>query len=212
MNEPARADAYLISEDAPLDARNTFGVAARAPLLVEVADAGALPTAFADPRLHDRPVLVLGGGSNLLFAGDPDGVVLALTGTGMRVVEKPDDAHAGGREPAEKLPPRRTRPVNHHILPRTAELRLHIGTSQPPSGHDTRGRDCDEQQEGLEQPNGPRDVIDLQNSEHARVGQSVDQRGLRYAEERCLGVSKDRAIKPGQSEDRNCEPNRADDS
>ena len=30
--------------------------------------------------LRDGPVLVLGGGSNLLFAGDPAGAVLALTG------------------------------------------------------------------------------------------------------------------------------------
>ena len=102
MNDAARPDGYLISEDARLDARNTFGVAARAPLLVEVADVAALPAVFADPRLRDRPVLVLGGGSNLLFAGDPDGAVLALTGTDVRIVDDHGDhaivrADAGGQ-------------------------------------------------------------------------------------------------------------------
>jgi UDP-N-acetylmuramate dehydrogenase len=69
---------YRIVENARLDARNTFGVAARAPMLVEVADAAALPELFGYAMLRDGPVLVLGGGSNVLFAGDPDGAVLAL--------------------------------------------------------------------------------------------------------------------------------------
>ncbi len=71
--------AYRIVENARLDARNTFGVQATAPLLVEVADASALPDLFGKAMPDDCPALVLGGGSNLLFAGDPAGVVLALT-------------------------------------------------------------------------------------------------------------------------------------
>src|SRR5688572_32874581 len=70
---------YRLIENAKLDARNTFGVAARAPMLVEVSDADALPELFGYAMLRDGPVLVLGGGSNLLFAGDPQGAVLALT-------------------------------------------------------------------------------------------------------------------------------------
>jgi UDP-N-acetylmuramate dehydrogenase len=93
---------YRITEDARLEARNTFGVAARAPLLVEVPDAAALPALFRDnAMLRDGPVLVLGGGSNLLFAGDPDGVVLALTGRAHRIVSDDGEraivrADAGG--------------------------------------------------------------------------------------------------------------------
>ena len=71
---------FRLFRDAPLQARNTFGVAARAPLLVDVADAGALPEALAAAAPYDAPALVLGGGSNLLFAGDPAGAVVALTG------------------------------------------------------------------------------------------------------------------------------------
>jgi UDP-N-acetylmuramate dehydrogenase len=74
----ASGHGYRLVENARLDARNTFGIAARAPMLVEVADAAALPELFGYAMLRDGPVLVLGGGSNLLFAGDPPGVVLAL--------------------------------------------------------------------------------------------------------------------------------------
>jgi len=78
---------FRIVENARLDARNTFGVRARAPMLVEVADAGALPELFGYAMLRDGPVLVLGGGSNLLFAGDPAGAVLSLGAQGIGIVE-----------------------------------------------------------------------------------------------------------------------------
>ncbi|HEU0305599.1 MAG TPA: UDP-N-acetylmuramate dehydrogenase [Lysobacter sp.] len=74
------ADSIRIARDAPLQSRNTFGVEATAPVLVEVADATALPALLADREFGAKLSLVLGGGSNLLFAGDPEGVVLALTG------------------------------------------------------------------------------------------------------------------------------------
>ena len=82
---------YRIVENARLDARNTFGVAARAPMLVEVADAAALPELFDYAMLRDGPVLVLGGGSNLLFAGDPDGAVLALGAQRIDILEDDDE-------------------------------------------------------------------------------------------------------------------------
>ena len=78
---------YRLQRDAALGTRNTFGVAARAPLLVEVADTAALSEVFADVVPAGAPVLVLGGGSNLLFAGDPEGAVLALAGRRTTVVE-----------------------------------------------------------------------------------------------------------------------------
>jgi UDP-N-acetylmuramate dehydrogenase len=78
---------YRIVENARLDARNTFGVAACAPMLVEVADTAVLPELFGYAMLRDGPVLVLGGGSNLLFAGDPAATVLALGGQDIRLIE-----------------------------------------------------------------------------------------------------------------------------
>ncbi len=86
---PAGAGIQL-SFDVDLRPRNTLRVLARAPLLLEVDDAGALPAALADARVRGRPLLVLGGGSNLLFAGDPDGVLLSLRTRGIAVVDEVD--------------------------------------------------------------------------------------------------------------------------
>ena len=78
---------YRLVENARLDARNTFGVAARAPMLVEVTDAGALPELFGYAMLREQPVLVLGGGSNLLFAGDAPGAVLSLASQRIDIID-----------------------------------------------------------------------------------------------------------------------------
>ena len=83
--------AYRIVENSRLDARNTFGIAAKAPMLVEVADAAALPELFGYAMLRDGPVLVLGGGSNLLFAGDAPGVVLSLSAQAIHIIEDAAD-------------------------------------------------------------------------------------------------------------------------
>ena len=83
---------YRIVENARLDARNTFGVAARAPMLVEVSDTSALTELFGYAMLRDGPVLVLGGGSNLLFAGDAPGAVLALSSQRIDIIDNQDDA------------------------------------------------------------------------------------------------------------------------
>jgi UDP-N-acetylmuramate dehydrogenase len=91
MTETAAMASYRLVENARLDARNTFGVSARAPLLVEVTDAAALPELFGYAMLRDGPALVLGGGSNLLFAGDPAGAVLALGAQGIGIVEDDGD-------------------------------------------------------------------------------------------------------------------------
>lgn len=77
---------WTLIPDADLSARNTFGVAARAPLLAEVHDPAALPGLFTDPRFDAGRAMVLGGGSNLLFAADPDGPLVALAAGGMRIV------------------------------------------------------------------------------------------------------------------------------
>ena len=69
---------FRLQADADLGRRNTFGVPARAPWLLEVDDHAALAQALDLPQLRGLPLLVLGGGSNLLFAGDPPGAVLAL--------------------------------------------------------------------------------------------------------------------------------------
>ena len=77
--------AWTEVRDASLRMRNTFGVEATAPLLVEVADAAALPGVLAR-HAGDAPML-LGGGSNLLFAGNPPGTVIALATRGIAMTE-----------------------------------------------------------------------------------------------------------------------------
>ncbi len=69
---------WRLIANADLQSRNTFGVAARAPWLVEVEDATALGEVLSLPELQGSAPLLLGGGSNLLFAGDPQSAVIAL--------------------------------------------------------------------------------------------------------------------------------------
>ncbi|MCD9031248.1 UDP-N-acetylmuramate dehydrogenase [Luteimonas sp. Y-2-2-4F] len=83
---------YRLQRRAPLRALNTFGIDATAPLLVEVDDAQALPALAGQGLLGDAasPALVLGGGSNLLFAGDPATPLLRLRGTRIAAVDEHD--------------------------------------------------------------------------------------------------------------------------
>jgi UDP-N-acetylmuramate dehydrogenase len=83
---------WQLTADADLRARNTFHVAARAPWLVEVRDSRALGEALASPPLAGCIPLVLGGGSNLLFAGDPQVAVLSLDTRRIDILE--DDGSA----------------------------------------------------------------------------------------------------------------------
>ena len=78
---------WRLSADAPLQSRNTFGIAASAPWLVEVSDTDALEEVLALPELRDTTPLLLGGGSNLLFAGDSRVPVVCLDTQGIAVLE-----------------------------------------------------------------------------------------------------------------------------
>ena len=82
------------THDADLAARTSLRVPARAAWLAEVADVATLPEVLADPRIAEGELLVLGGGSNLLFATDLDGVALALTCAAVSVVADDGDAVA----------------------------------------------------------------------------------------------------------------------
>jgi UDP-N-acetylmuramate dehydrogenase len=67
-----------IERDASLRALNTFGVDARAAWLARVDAIEQLAELDADPRFDGLPRLVLGGGSNVLFAGDFEGLVVKI--------------------------------------------------------------------------------------------------------------------------------------
>ena len=79
-----------ILHDQPLDSLNTFRIAARARQYLQVTGAEQLAAVHADPALANLRRLVLGGGSNLLFTGDFDGLVLHMTGRGRQVLGEQD--------------------------------------------------------------------------------------------------------------------------
>ncbi len=79
---------YTLVENASLEGRNTFRVAARAKLLVEVRDAKALLELSNYPALRSGALLVLGEGSNILFAGDWPGTVLSIATRGIEIIER----------------------------------------------------------------------------------------------------------------------------
>ncbi|MGH8028614.1 MAG: UDP-N-acetylmuramate dehydrogenase [Arenimonas sp.] len=84
---------YQLAENVSLQGRNTFRVPARASMMADVRRADALGELFDFAMLRHGPVLVLGEGSNLLFAADYPGVVICLTMAGITILED-DGAHA----------------------------------------------------------------------------------------------------------------------
>lgn len=72
---------------------NTLGVEASARFYAEARSPGELATLLEDPRVHDLPVLVLGGGSNLLLTRDFPGLVLRYTDAHIRVIAPGRESH-----------------------------------------------------------------------------------------------------------------------
>ncbi|MDP3670182.1 MAG: UDP-N-acetylmuramate dehydrogenase, partial [Telluria sp.] len=75
-----------IVHDFPLKSLNTFGIEARARAYLPVPCVLDLAGAMADPALARLPRLLLGGGSNIVFTGDFDGLVLHMAMQGRAVV------------------------------------------------------------------------------------------------------------------------------
>ncbi|SOZ14075.1 UDP-N-acetylenolpyruvoylglucosamine reductase, FAD-binding [Cupriavidus taiwanensis] len=69
----------------PLRRHNTFGFDARARFAVHVRSETDLVTALADPRAEGLPLVVLGGGSNVVLTGDLDALVLLMEIPGYQV-------------------------------------------------------------------------------------------------------------------------------
>lgn len=72
----------------PLAARNTLALAANAAALVEVRDGPQLQAALDRARAEGLPVLPLGGGSNVVLAGDLEALVLCQVGGGIEVLQE----------------------------------------------------------------------------------------------------------------------------
>ncbi|RDK12274.1 UDP-N-acetylmuramate dehydrogenase [Cupriavidus lacunae] len=74
----------------PLRRHNTFGFDARARFAVHVRSEADLTEALADPRAEGLPLVVLGGGSNVVLTGDLDALVLLMEIPGYQPEENGD--------------------------------------------------------------------------------------------------------------------------
>ena len=95
------ASADLLQQDVALDAFNTLRLPARAAWYARVDHVDGLRAVLDDPRVAGLPRLVLGGGSNLVLAGDFAGLVLHVAFHGRSKVQEDADAYyvrAGGGE------------------------------------------------------------------------------------------------------------------
>lgn len=71
--------------DAELQPYNSFGVAARAACLAEIHASEDLQQAVELAESRELPLLLLGGGTNVLFAGDFPGMVLLMRNRGVEI-------------------------------------------------------------------------------------------------------------------------------
>ena len=81
-----------VEEGVSLRGMNSFGLPATARRLVRIAADADVRRVLDDPEIGRLPRLVVGGGSNMVFTRDPEGVVLKVEVRGMRLVETRDDA------------------------------------------------------------------------------------------------------------------------
>ncbi|MEJ7779520.1 MAG: UDP-N-acetylmuramate dehydrogenase [Daejeonella sp.] len=79
---------------------NTFGVAAYARWFAEISREEDILDLFADQNLKDYPLLILGGGSNILFTKDFPGLVVRMNIRGISYETQSNDVYvrAGGGE------------------------------------------------------------------------------------------------------------------
>ncbi|MDE2346162.1 MAG: UDP-N-acetylmuramate dehydrogenase, partial [Gammaproteobacteria bacterium] len=82
------SEAYRLVKNAPLDRHSTFHVPARAALLAEINNLTALPELLTLDETRDKPLLVLGDGSNVLFTQDFHGLVILIAAHGMEILEE----------------------------------------------------------------------------------------------------------------------------
>lgn len=78
-------------ENHSLKQLNTFGINVNAKLFANITSEEDLAEVFSNPLVKENKLLVLGGGSNMLFTRDYDGLVLKISINGISVKEVGDD-------------------------------------------------------------------------------------------------------------------------
>ncbi|WP_207536106.1 UDP-N-acetylmuramate dehydrogenase [Desertivirga arenae] len=89
-----------ILENISLKNFNTFGVEAKARWFADINKEDDLINLFSDPKWMSTERLIVGGGSNMLFTQDFDGLVIRVNIKGITQIEDGDDVYvtAGGGE------------------------------------------------------------------------------------------------------------------
>lgn len=80
----------VFAENAALQTLNTFGIAANARYLAQPETLDALREVLQRARLESLPLLVLGGGSNIVLSGDFPGLVVRPCLRGIRLLGETD--------------------------------------------------------------------------------------------------------------------------
>ena len=70
---------------------NTFGVDVKSKLFVDINSENDLLKIFSDKNLKEEKKIILGGGSNILFTKDFEGLVIKISISGIDVVEENND-------------------------------------------------------------------------------------------------------------------------
>jgi UDP-N-acetylmuramate dehydrogenase len=81
-----------IEENVNLKAYNTFGINATARYFCSISDEDELRSLLQHDLYKNEKVLILGGGSNILFTGDFNGLVIKVDLKGIQVVDENEDA------------------------------------------------------------------------------------------------------------------------
>ena len=80
-----------VLKDVSLKAFNTFGIEAKADLLMHVKSVQDLREVYGDENLKEQEKLILGGGSNILLTKDFKGLVMINSIQGRSIVKESDD-------------------------------------------------------------------------------------------------------------------------
>lgn len=75
-----------------LKALNTFGIDARAAFFCEITTEDELKEILKNYEFRYLPKLILGGGSNILFTKDFEGIVIKVCNKGIEIVEESEDS------------------------------------------------------------------------------------------------------------------------
>jgi UDP-N-acetylmuramate dehydrogenase len=80
-----------VRENVSLKEQNTFGIDAKAKYFAEVHSVEELTSLLQNEKIKKLPRLILGGGSNILFTQDFDGLVIANKLSGISVIDENND-------------------------------------------------------------------------------------------------------------------------